>query len=213
LAQNRANAVANYLREQMPGISIITLNGGTLAGDPQEWPTFRRADFFIGTLLPGVMIVPSSDGAGDQSGTGDTSGLPTFPGSDVDHALSIFFEINGGTLVDSVGDGSDMGQFAALDTFASNAQLARADFIRFRGFSLAEEDLAGNPTLAVTRANAAAVYLLPKIPRLSEDGFELQDGGTLSGGGDDPFSRLGRVDIAIIAEDVTPQSVSGGQHG
>ena len=44
LAQDRANAVATYLREQMPGILFTTWNGGTLDGDPKDYPTFRRAE-------------------------------------------------------------------------------------------------------------------------------------------------------------------------
>ena len=55
------------------------------------------------------MIVPSSDGEGDESGTVIAPGCPPSRDRTSTIALSIFFEIDGGTLVDSVGDDSGNG--------------------------------------------------------------------------------------------------------
>ena len=78
---------------------------------------------------------------------------------------------------------------------------------RFRGFSLAEEDLArqsharGHPRPTPPRSTSA------QIPRLPEDeGSELQDGGTLSGGGNDPVPAWVGSKLPSSLRMFTPQS-------
>lgn len=213
LAQNRANAVASYLREQMPGMSIITWMGGTLDGDPKDYPTFRRAEVAVDFWRPGVTVIldpdswdlpeqPSTGGDPGPSAPGGDPGSsdkPNFPGVDAGSPLMIYFDTDEATLVDGTADGFATGQHAELDAFASNAQPLAA-IVAVRGFAAPDDDIIGNPTLALDRANTVASYLRPKL----RPGIEItvDDGGTLSGD-DAQFPTLRRVEVFIEQEVVS----------
>ena len=211
LAQNRANAVASYLRVQMPGISFTTWNGGTLDGDPKDYPTFRRAEVKVDFWRPGVTVIsdPDSGDSGDQPGTGGDSGQPgtgsdsgssdqpNFPGVDTGSPLPIYFDTDEAALVDATADGFSTGQRAELDTFATNA-LPLAFIVAVRGFAAPDDDVAGKPTLALDRANTVANYLRPKL----HADFTVDDGGTLSGN-EAQFPQLRRVEVFIDVDVVS----------
>jgi outer membrane protein OmpA-like peptidoglycan-associated protein len=130
-----------------------------------------------------------ASGGKDPKSPGDT-----FPGSDTKHPLSIYFNLDDSTVVDSTTEGTGSGQLAALDAFVAKAQEVHASAVTVRGFAGQEGDAQHNTELAQHRADAVKANLQSRLPAGTT--ITATKGGTTHSG---TVPKLRRADVVITA--------------